>query len=335
MMTETGLSASPRGNRVQRHSPAVRARTWIGFRRHLAHGGLRRIAFGALTAWLLGWAAPAWAQPARGGEARPPATATRTVEPRAVARPAPVRREAQPRASGARREAQARPAARREAQSRNATRASAPRPVSPVISDGPRMRDAPQELIPVMAANQAPVSLSPRAACLAATQRAEEVHGMPRGLLTAIALAESGLHAYALSIGGRPHFPDTASEARALVEAAPPRRSIMAGCVQVNARVHARNSHWPLDPYAAADWAGGIMARWHRETGSWAEALRRWHGGSPASTQRLVCRVRAKLDVTSPGSDLFRDWNCDSTNAERVRRNGAIHLATAERQGRP
>jgi hypothetical protein len=45
--------------------------------------------------------------------------------------------------------------------------------------------------------------------------------------------------------------------------------------------------------------------------------------------------VRAKLDVTSPGSDLFRDWSCDSTNAERVRRNGAIHLATAERQSRP
>lgn len=197
------------------------------------------------------------------------------------------------------------------------------------------MRDAPQELIPVLAPGGTGEVLSPRAACLAATRRAEEVHGVPTGLLTAIALAESGLHAYALSIGGRPHFPDTAAQARQLFDSAPARRSIMAGCVQVNARVHARNSHWPLDPYASADWAGGIMARWHRETGSWAEALRRWHGGSPASTQRLVCRVRAKLEVTSPGSDLFRDWSCDGSNAERVRRNGAVHLATAESQGRP
>ncbi len=269
---------------------------------------------------------PAWAQSARSFEAHPGASAALTAQPRPATRPA----------HAARREGQGRPGhARREASARPAARAAAPRPVGAVISDGPRMRDAPQELIPAMAASQPPVSLSPRAACLAATERAEEVHGMPRGLLTAIALAESGLHAYALSIGGRPHFPDTASEARALVEAAPARRSIMAGCVQVNARVHARDSHWPLDPYAAADWAGGIMARWHRETGSWAEALRRWHGGSPASTRRLVCRVRAKLDVTSPGSDLFRDRNCDGSHAERVRRNGAIHLATAERQGRP
>jgi hypothetical protein len=282
-------------------------------------GRLRRIALGALTAWLLGASAPAWAQAARPAEARPaPARPAASPARQAEARPA------------------ARPAApRREAQARPAARPAAPRPVGAVISDGPRMRDAPQELIPVLAPGHVAEGLSPRAACLAATQRAEEVHGMPRGLLTAIALAESGLHAYALSIGGRPHFPETAAEARALLEAAPARRSLMAGCVQVNARVHARGSYWPLDPYVSADWAGGIMARWHRETGSWAEALRRWHGGSAASTQRLVCRVRAKLEVTSPGSDLFRDWRCQDAQAERVRRNGAIHLATAEHQSRP
>ncbi|UPY39033.1 transglycosylase [Sediminicoccus sp. KRV36] len=198
----------------------------------------------------------------------------------------------------------------------------------------PRMRDAPQELIPVLVAETSPRTsqLSPRAACLQATQRAEQVHGLPTGLLTAIALAESGLHAYALSIGGRAHFPETEEAARALVDGAAPRRSIMAGCVQVNARVHARNSHWPLNPDASADWAGGMMARWARETGSWSTALRRWHGGSPASTQRLVCRVKAKMEVTSPGSDVFDDWSCNTGHAERTRRNGAVHLATAQRQ---
>lgn len=198
------------------------------------------------------------------------------------------------------------------------------------------MRDAPQELIPVLAADMpgGTAHLSPRAACLQATRRAEEVHGLPHGLLTAVALAESGLHAYALSIGGRAHFPETEEAARALVASAPPRRSIMAGCVQVNARVHARNSHWPLNPDASADWAGGMMARWARETGSWSTALRRWHGGSAASTQRLVCRVKAKMEVTSPGSDVFEDWNCNTSIADRTRRNGAVHLATAERQAR-
>jgi hypothetical protein len=199
------------------------------------------------------------------------------------------------------------------------------------FSDGPRLRDAPQELIPVLGPDLrgAFSRMSPRAACLEATRRAEQVHGVPQGLLTAIALAESGLHAHALSIGGRAHYPETREEARSILASAGG-ASIMAGCVQVNARVHARGSDWPLDPMTSADWAGGMMARWARETGSWPEALRRWHGGSASSTQRLVCRVRAKLEVTNPQSDLFDRFECGGSAS--VRRNGAIHLATAESQ---
>jgi hypothetical protein len=192
---------------------------------------------------------------------------------------------------------------------------------------GERLRDAPQELIPVAA--DASLSLAPpRAACLAAARRAEEVHGLPEGLLTAIALAESGLHAYALNVGGRAHFPQTRDEARAILARATSRSSVMAGCMQVNARVHARGSDWPLDPAIAADWAGGMLARWAREQGDWAEALRRWHGGSPASTRRLVCKVRAKMEVTNPASDLFEDWSCAGGD-QRLRATGSTHLRMA------
>ncbi|HZH47913.1 MAG TPA: hypothetical protein VEY31_14885, partial [Roseococcus sp.] len=212
-----------------------------------------------------------------------------------------------------------------------AARPQAPHRAARTYSDGPRLRDAPQELIPVLGPEMrgALAHSSPRAACLQATRRAEHIHGVPAGLLTAVALAESGLHAHALSIGGRAHYPETRDEARALLASAGG-RSVMAGCVQVNARVHARGSDWPLDPMTSADWAGGMMARWARETGSWPEALRRWHGGSVASTQRLVCRVRAKLEVTNPQSDLFDSYACEGSAS--VRRNGAIHLATAESQ---
>lgn len=222
-------------------------------------------------------------------------------------------------------------------EARTAVRAPAQavrRPVRHAVrtfSDGPRLPDAPQELIPVLGPDLrgAFARMSPRAACLEATRRAEQVHGVPAGLLTAIALAESGLHAHALSIGGRAHYPDTREEARSILASAGG-ASVMAGCVQVNARVHARGSDWPLDPMMSADWAGGMMARWARETGSWPEALRRWHGGSPASTQRLVCKVRAKLEVTNPESELFDRFDCGSSAS--VRRNGAMHLATAESQ---
>lgn len=319
MLTKTGLLRGASARFAPRHPPLVRAPHRIVQRGSFPRGSLRGLALSAFTAWVLG--AFTWALPgtARATEARPQAASRPAAS-------APARPAARPAASPA-----ARPSgsnsARRPANARTAQRARPP-------SATPRMRDAPQELIPVLASDMRPATaqLSPRAACLQATQRAEQVHGLPTGLLTAVALAESGLHAYALSIGGRAHFPATEEAARQLVNNAHPRRSIMAGCVQVNARVHARNSHWPLNPDASADWAGGMMARWARETGSWSTALRRWHGGSPASTQRLVCRVKAKMEVTSPGSDIFEDWNCASGLADRTRRNGAIHLATAQRQ---
>ncbi len=328
MLRQTGLPKGAQKHPALRQNPVIGVRPSLAPRRSFPRGSLRGLAFSALVAWVLGAVSIGVPSSARATEARASAPARpaatqpqrRPTPAAAPARAAPVRANP-PRATQA----------RRDGASRTAQRAR-PRPPSGEA----RMRDAPQELIPVLAADMpsGTAQLSPRAACLQATRRAEEVHGLPPGLLTAVALAESGLHAYALSIGGRAHFPETEEAARALVANAPPRRSIMAGCVQVNARVHARNSHWPLNPDASADWAGGMMARWARETGSWSTALRRWHGGSQASTQRLVCRVKAKMEVTSPGNDVFEDWNCNTGMADRTRRNGAVHLATAERQTR-
>lgn len=168
----------------------------------------------------------------------------------------------------------------------------------------------------------------PRAACLDATRRAEQNHNIPAGLLTAIALSESGLHAFAMNIGGRAVFPGSAEAAHALLRAVGARRSVMAGCMQVNARVHARGETWPLDARLSADWAGDLLGRWGHEHG-WADALRRWHGGSVSATPRLVCRVRAKLEITRPGSTLFDEFNCNSAREDRTRRNGEAHFTTA------
>lgn len=194
----------------------------------------------------------------------------------------------------------------------------------------PQLPDAPQDLLPAAMATALPAS--PRAACLAAARRAERIHGLPRGLLVAVALSESGLHAHALNIGGRSYFPEDLPTARRLVAQAPARQGIMAGCVQVNARVHAQGADWPLDPARAADWAGGLLRRWYTETGSWEEALRRWHGGSATSSQRVVCRVRAKLEVTAPGSALLRGQPCPEAEARQARRDGAALLEVAEMQ---
>ena len=197
----------------------------------------------------------------------------------------------------------------------------------------PRLPDAPQESVPPPSAGGAArQAASPRGACLDAARRAELIHGLPQGLLVAIALSESGLHAHALSIRGRAHYPEDLATARRLLRAAG--GAAMAGCMQVNAGVHARGSDWPLDAERSADWAGSVLRRWFVETGSWAKALRRWHGGSPAGSRQVICRVRAKLGVTAPGSDLLRDQACAGAEAARLRRNGEVLLEVAEMPGR-
>ncbi len=173
------------------------------------------------------------------------------------------------------------------------------------------------------------LAASPRSACLLAAREAEAAHGLPEGLLVAIALSESGLHAHALNIGGRAHFPEDRAAAEAMLRRAGG-RSVMAGCVQVNAGVHARGSVWPLDAVRATEWAAQNLRRWYLASGSWTAALTRWHGGSPAGTRRLICRVRAKLEVTAPGSDALSGANCAGRDQAMTRRSGRVLLELAE-----
>jgi len=170
---------------------------------------------------------------------------------------------------------------------------------------------------------------SPRAACLTALRSAERRHNLPPGLLVAIGLNESGLHAHALSIRGRAVFPETRAEADRLLLASGG-ASVMAGCLQINAGVHARGQTWPLDPRAAADWAADFLHTNHQRTGDWAEVLRRWHGASPRNAGTYLCRIRGKLEVVQPDSPIFANQRCAPANMARLRQNGAAHLEIAE-----
>ena len=169
---------------------------------------------------------------------------------------------------------------------------------------------------------------TPRAACLNGARRAEAAHGLPEGLLVALSLSESGLHAHALNIRGRAHFPEDPATARAMLARAD--GTVFAGCMQIHARAHARGSDWPLDADRATDWAGALLARGYAETGSWSGAIGRFHGGSPAGTRRVICRVRAKLEVAAPGSPLLRELGCGRPADVRVVRSGATLLEIAE-----
>jgi hypothetical protein len=104
----------------------------------------------------------------------------------------------------------------------------------------------------------------------------------------------------------------------------------MAGCVQVNARVHARGSDWPLDPMTSADWAGG-------HDGALGARDRLLAGGAAALARRLgVLDAAAGVPgAGQAGSDQPAERPVRPLRVRgsaSVRRNGAIHLATAESQ---
>ena len=187
---------------------------------------------------------------------------------------------------------------------------------------------------PAVAAAAAPAPTvrpgTPRAACLDATRAAEARHDLPAGILVAIALNESGLHSYAMNVRGRTVVPRTHEQALAIYRAN--RGAVMAGCVQVNARVHARGQEWPLDANSSAEWAARFLRATYARTGSWAESVRIWHGGRAGSTVRYACRLRTRLDVTAPGSGLFSELNCGGGNsayAQRQRRSVQAHYEYA------
>ena len=172
---------------------------------------------------------------------------------------------------------------------------------------------------------------SPRAACLAAVRAAEARHGLPDSLLVAIALAESGLHAHALNIGGTAHYPQRVDEARRLLAEAPTGASLMIGCLQVNGRVHARSTDWALDPVRAADWAARYLRRHHADHGGdWVAAVSRWNGGSRQQRQRLICRVQAILAELTPETDVLSHAACPPAELARAARDGRALLIRAE-----
>ncbi len=139
----------------------------------------------------------------------------------------------------------------------------------------------------------------PREGCRAAAAAAERRKGLPPGLLTAIASTESGLHPTALRINGRGIYPASKQAAAVAAKQALSRsQNVMAGCMQVNLKVHdPKGQLWALEPGLAADWAAGYLLQLHHRLGSWQSAISAYGGDSGRT---YVRRVERQLDTGLP-----------------------------------
>ncbi len=106
------------------------------------------------------------------------------------------------------------------------------------------------------------------------------------------------MRATALRVGGHGLYPPSKEAAQAVARRALDRsQSVMAGCMQVNLRVHDPSGElWALEPKEAADWAADYLNRLHRRLGSWQSAVSAYGGDRGRSyVRRIEHRLGAGL----------------------------------------
>lgn len=149
----------------------------------------------------------------------------------------------------------------------------------------------------------ATVAARPAAAasgCVPAAAYVEKRLGIPGGILQAIALAESGRNGVAwpwtINAAGQPHYlPDRTAAERVLEEAVQVHGgSVAIGCMQIYLSWHAerfRSLDHVLDPAANVAYAGKYLLLLRARHGSWADAVRHYHGSDVAAQRLYLCRV--------------------------------------------
>ncbi|MEQ9143409.1 MAG: lytic transglycosylase domain-containing protein [Parvibaculaceae bacterium] len=145
------------------------------------------------------------------------------------------------------------------------------------------------------------------AVCREAAQRLEAQHGFPEGMVTSIALTESGRRApdgshqawpWTVNAEGRAYYFATRDDAvdavrRLLAEG---KRTIDVGCMQVNLRFHPRaftSVEEAFDPMSNVAYAAYFLRDLESRSESWEQAIGRYHSYSPALNARYTARVQA------------------------------------------
>lgn len=138
--------------------------------------------------------------------------------------------------------------------------------------------------------------------CLEAIPAAAERHGVPHGLLRAIAEIESNFNPLALNVGGAARIPETYNQAVAMLydRSGRPRRDLNIGCMQIHTAWHLQavggEPRVLLDPEVNVDYAASLLRTLYEREGSWREAVGYYHT-SPAypGFYRYICAVDREL----------------------------------------
>jgi len=172
--------------------------------------------------------------------------------------------------------------------------------------------------------------------CMDAVADAERENNIPRHLMAAIAVAESGrwnrerraksAWPWTVMAEGKGRYLPTKAEAIATVRALKARnvRNIDVGCMQINLRAHPAaftNLEQAFDPVANVAYSSTYLKALFEETGSWQKASGRYHSATPKYNRPYRLRV-------------LKLWNEQTRLAYEARRADRKREAAARRAAR-
>lgn len=174
--------------------------------------------------------------------------------------------------------------------------------------------------------------------CERLAAQAAERHGLPPGLIRAVALTETGRTVdgqyrawpWAINVAGQGHYPDNKAEALARLRDLRARdmRSFDVGCMQINYRWHGQefeSLEAMLDPATNTDYAARYLARLRQREGSWDAAIRRYHSSDRRRGAAYLERVRSHMHRFASAGQA----QPAATPAARVAMIGRVGVAVA------
>jgi hypothetical protein len=154
--------------------------------------------------------------------------------------------------------------------------------------------------------------------CLQHIRSEEKVHRIPKGLLAAIGLTESGralkrgqmtVWPWTVNAAGEGHYFESKADAIAFVEGklADGVESIDVGCMQINLKHHPdafASLEDAFDPATNAAYGADFLTSLHGELNGWLAAARRYHSATPEKGEAYGERVLANWSGPAKEKEL-------------------------------
>ncbi len=158
--------------------------------------------------------------------------------------------------------------------------------------------------------------------CTPYIQRAERKYKIPRGLLMAIAMQESGSNGrpwpWALNVGGEGIYPQTYEAATKYLRdsSGKTRKDVAVGCMQVYLAFHVHKfsaPEWLLHPEYNVNYGAQLLRKLYNRHGNWSEAVAFYHAATNKRAQYdYVCAVLSRLNKirgTKPDAEAVKYCN--------------------------